>query len=499
MIVRRVGAVAPLVMCVLLCLSVVTPAAAVENQLQEMIRSANLRGTKVSAMVVDLDRGHVLAAINADEPMIPASNMKLLTTATALDVLGTDFVFRTKLAKLTPEDGGRPSLVVLGDGDPAFGDPVLLGRHDPPLVVEDLLAQWVNAVVATGQTHFESLLLDDRALDREFHHASWPEEQLINRWCAQVAGVNFHQNVIDVQATPNSRSGASPRVEIFPPAPFLQTRNRARTGDSDAFWISRSPGTNNYTFHGTVQARPYTAVQVTVHDPPMFFGQVLQAQLKAKGITVDRVERVADDVIMGPTEPLHVVQTSLPLVLIRVNQNSQNMFAEALLKRMGRAMTGEPGSWDNGAAAMRFALRQRLGTSGARVTIADGSGMSRDNRVTARLLVDLLHSMHNDDDKTKAELFRVSLARAGDTGTLRRRMRDLDAEVYAKTGYIRGVSGLSGYIHLPEEHGDGRTIAFSFLFNGFAPPLHNHHMRTLQDEMIEAIKQRVKSQSQLGG
>ncbi|MEX1015202.1 MAG: D-alanyl-D-alanine carboxypeptidase/D-alanyl-D-alanine-endopeptidase [Phycisphaeraceae bacterium] len=487
-----------------LALGVVAPVSAieVESRLREMIRSGDLRQTHVSAMVVDLDSGAVLAAIDPDEPMIPASNMKLLTTAAALDVLGTEFVFRTTLARFTPEKGApsRPSLLIQGDGDPAFGDPVLLGQHAPPLVVEDLLDHWVDAVKATGQTHFDTLLVDDRIFDRQFHHPDWPEDQLINRWCAQVAGVNFYQNVIDVIATPANRAGASPRIEIFPPAPFLETRNRARTGDSDAFWISRLPETNQYTFHGTVRSRPQGGVQVTVHDPPIHFAHVLKARLAAAGITIDRVARAADDQVLPESQPLHAVQTTLPLVLTRVNQDSQNMFAEALVKRMGRAMTGEPGSWDNGAAAMRFALRRRLGTSAASVSIADGSGMSRENRVTTRLIVDLLRSMHEDDDAEKAELFRGSLSRAGETGTLRRRMGDLDAEIVAKTGYLRGVSALSGYVRIPTSEGEPpRTIAFSFLFNGFAPPLHNHHMQRLQNSMVETIEQTVRERIELGG
>ncbi len=482
---RLSGALAASAAWLILALAPLTPADAVQGRLEALIRGATLGETRVSVVVMDLDRQQVLASIDPDTPMIPASNMKLITTAAALDVLGADHVFRTELLLVHADDDDDPSLMILGQGDPAFGDPVLLARHEPPLTVDDVLDKWVAAVNAAGVHHLARIIVDDSIFDRRFVHPTWPPDQLINRWAAPVAGLSFYLNTIDVTATAGD---GSPRVELFPPGPFLETRNRARRGDRDAFWVSREPGTDRFTFHGTVQSRGTGPIEVSLHDPPMFLGRLLRHELTGAGLTVGPVRR-RDELAarVTPTRPLHVVRTALPLVLMRTNQDSQNMFAEALLKAMGRAMTGEPGSWQNGAAAVRMALRQRLGPASAAVTVADGSGLSRDNRVTARLIVDLLRSMHHDEHHGR--LWRHTLARAGDSGTLARRMGSLDAEIYAKTGYIRGVSGLSGYLVIPadDEPAGERTIAFSFLFNGFTPPLRNAHMRDLQDEMVAAV------------
>lgn len=485
--------------CALVLLTAIPAVAGdLESQLRQMIRGHDLRQTQVSAVVMDLSSDEVLAAINADEPMIPASNMKLLTTAAALDVLGADFTFRTELSLI---EGAAPTLVIRGDGDPAFGDPDLLKANG--LAVDELINEWVRQVVATGQKRIARLTVDDRVFDRDFVHRSWPEGQLIRAYCAQVAGLNFYGNCIDVLMIPGERQGVAPQVDLFPASPFLQTVNEATTGKNDAYWVQRDPGTNRFTFRGSVKSRPYGPLKVTVHDPSLFFGEVLAHRLGEAGVVVEKVDRPANDERLASGRVLHVVQTVLPVVIARTNQDSENMFAEALLKRMGRAVTGAPGSWENGSAALRLALRNRLGPRSSVVEIDDGSGMSRDNRVTARLLVDVLASMHHDEDSEKALAYRQSLAMAGVSGTLDDRLKGLAGQVFAKSGYIREVSALSGYLVVPPEvaGAEPRVVAFSFLFNGFQPPLHNHQMKALQDKLVRAVERSVRADlaTNLGG
>ena len=483
-------------------------AADIQNAARQMIRSHDLRDTHVAMFAMDLDTDQVLAAMHADDQMIPASNMKLITTAAALDILSPDFVFRTRLGLIasgiaTETDEGDagggeslPSLLVTGDGDPAFGDPILLNQHN--LQVDQLLDSWCQVIDATGHKHFAQLIVDDRIFDQQFNHLDWPDSDLIHAYGAQVAGLNFYQNCIDILPVP-TRVGQAPTIDIFPPAPFFQTTNRAETGGSDDFRLDRRLGTNQLIFAGTVKNRRHRPFQVTIHDPPMVFGQMLAHRLEQIGIRVDAVARPGYGQQLPQAKPLHIVQTTLPLVINRTNQDSQNMFAEALFKRIGRQMTGQPGSWDNGGAAVRTVLRQRLGSGSASITVADGSGMSRDNRVTARLLVELLDSMH--EDPQVATLYRKSLSRGGVNGTLQRRFQNLTGEVYAKSGYLSGVSSLSGYLVLPaaDDAQRGRVIGFSIIMNGFRPPLYNRNMKNLQDKLVHLIDQNLTSPVHLGG
>lgn len=497
-----------------------TVAANLESSLRHLLDANDLKGTQVSAHVVDLDHDRVLAEFNSDEAMIPASNMKLLTTAAALHTLGGDFQFRTELAMIPPADAVADAvLLIRADGDPAFGDPVLLQQHG--LTVDRLLEQWVEAVRQTGVKHFSRLIVDDGVFDRQFVHPTWPQNQLQKHWCAQVAGLNFHRNCMDATFVPAANIGAAPQINLFPAVPFVEITNLMTTGKTDTFSIDRKMGTNALTFRGTIHQRPFEPWQVTVHDPPMFFGRVLQHRLRDAGIEVRAVERISGDSNPPPANVLHSVRTALPLVLTRTNRDSQNMFAEALFKRIGHKVTGAAGSWENGAAAMRVFLKRHLGPRASAAIIADGSGMSRDNRITARMISKLLEAMY--DDPKLGEIYRDSLAYAGRThegeyksvGTFVRtsRFQKLPAGhwVFGKSGYIKKVSALSGYLFVSSDDdeiiADGaddsgahyRTIAFSFLFNNFKPPKYNRDMKQLQEKMIYLIDTTISDPAKLGG
>lgn len=487
--------------CLLWTAAVELSAAPLDGALEQLLRARDLRSTRYSICVIDADNGEVLGEVNADEPMIPASNMKLVTTASALDVLGKDFVFRTELGVVAPPAGGQASLMLRGDGDPALGDPVLL--KEAGLTAEDLLNQWVQAVKQTGITSFDRLIVDDRVFDQQMVHPSWPEGQLHQHYCAQVAGLNFNDNCLHVLPAPSSRVGASPTISIYPESPFLQIFNSATTGSANEFWVDRKPGTNEMTMRGRVKSTFYTPVRVTLNDPPIYLGQLLKDRLGRAGIRVNQVVRQAVGEQAPQVRPIHRVETLMPAILRRTNKDSQNLFAEAQLKRMGFALTGSPGGWENGAAAVRHALSRRLGTLASGVVIADGSGLSRDNQVSARVLAELLKSMHQDPQLGPVYLNSLSYNGKIDSGsegqgdgTLDGRFKQLPPGhwVYGKSGYIRAVSTLSGYLivtnpQAPER--PKRTIAFSFLFNGFTPPLSNRSMKAVQDQLVVLIDQQL--------
>jgi D-alanyl-D-alanine carboxypeptidase/D-alanyl-D-alanine-endopeptidase (penicillin-binding protein 4) len=473
----------------LLWLAPAAAAANLEGTIDHLIRGGNIGGATVAVSVREAGAGTVIADVHADRPMIPASNMKLLTSGAALMTLGPDFQFRTELLL----DGDR--LVVAGSGDPGFADPELLALMTRPgddggpgLGFDQFLDLWLDAVAEQGPEKIRELVVDDRIFDREYVHPSWPVDQL-NRWfCAQVAGFSLHMNVVHFY--PQPRAGKRPSLtRHVPRARSLVVENNAtsKTGvhEDDTVWIARRLGTNEVTFYGNVKHPFKRAVPVTIHDPPQFFADMLAARLEERGIDVG-VARTANpgedepggDVI-GP-----VITTPISTAVTRCNRDSENVYAECLLKRMGHDMTGQPGSWHTGGAIVRHALHERLGKAAmsAKLVTADGSGLSRLNRVAPSTLTAWLNEMQNDEEL--ADVFLDSFAVGGRTGTLRSRFHgatSTGAVIQAKTGFINGVSCLSGYVTTP----DGRRRCFSVMINDIDVP--TSRAKALQDRIVVAI------------
>ena len=482
-----------LVLRSLSCLMVVlataqTALAGLREDVERLVRTAPLKNAVVAVSIRDCGSGSALVSIRPDVPMIPASNMKLLTSGAALHALGSEFEFTTRLIR----SGDR--LIVVGDGDPAFADPDLLLEMslngEQGVDIDTFLNLWVNAVKQSGMTEVSELLVDDRIFDREFVHSSWPADQLNNRYCAQVAGMNFHANVLHF--FPKPRRGEPPQIaECQPRAPWLKVTNAATSRDSakdknDA-WISRKINTNELTFRGNVRFAYKVAVPVTVHDPPDFFAQLLADRLTKAGIAVEASRSCEKNDPASAGQPIGpMITTPISTAITRCNTESENLYAECLLKRIGYAMTGEPGSWTNGTAIVRHILHKRLDDQklASGVVIADGSGLSAQNRITASAMTAWLNTFHNDS--TLGPVFMASLAVGGESGTLKKRFSNSaklhGAVVQAKTGYINQVSCLSGYVSMP----DGRRRAFSVLVNDLSPATISM-AKKLQDQIVTAI------------
>ncbi len=444
---------------------VTTAAADLGADIEAALRATRLSGATVAVSIRDADTDAALYSYNARTPMIPASNMKLLTTGAALYALGPDFRFETDLRL----DGER--LVLVGDGDPALADPELLDlmtdADGAPISVDDFVDYWVDPTRERTATVNE-LIIDDRVFDRTFVHPTWPKDQLNRRYCAQVAGLNFHLNVVHFYPRPSSGRPDLQRYEPRFARNALSVRNRAtshrRRTDRNDVWIARPPESNQLTFYNNVKTAYQVAVPVTLHDVPDLLGDMLHERLEQAGVDVGRVRRATPEEPPFGGELVRRIATPLSTVLTRCNRDSQNLYAESMLKRIAHERTGQPGSWRSGGAAMRQVISDVLGDPSllSPVVVADGSGMSRSNRVTAAMLTKWINVIARDAER--GAMFMDSLAVGGSSGTLRKRFRDVElsgATVQAKSGFINHVSCLTGFVVMP----DGRRRAFSVLVN----------------------------------
>ncbi|MEM9559788.1 MAG: D-alanyl-D-alanine carboxypeptidase/D-alanyl-D-alanine-endopeptidase [Planctomycetota bacterium] len=465
---------------------VASPAQAQRNlqaRLDQVMSGAQIGEAVVGYAVVDIGSRRQIAGYQADRLFIPASNQKLLTAGAALLTLGPEYTFTTALLAQPATNPGDPDrLILVGSGDPALGDPVILGLGDPPLspaeVIDHLAAAGHVALPAATE-----LVIDDRVFDRETVHPSWPSNQLQFWYCAEVAGVNFHTNTLDVYLRAGGAGSRATVETVVPDAQWVQFNNRtrsARRGDQTA-GITKPPTTPwRHTLAGNVVNR--VKITVSVHDPAEFTGRLLAQSIGAiEGSETPSVRLAQPGESFEGARKIAAIHTGLDKILDRVLVNSHNLYAEAVFKHLDHRISGQPGSWSSGAAQMRAIIAEHMGPdAAASVRISDGSGMSRDNRLTPAFLADWVAAMVSKPDTARA--FLDAMPSVGE-GTLRNRFQglDIDSDVYAKSGYLRGVYTLSGVVRA-----GSRGLAFSILVNDGSPNSRVHPKRLhelLIDEM----------------
>ncbi|MBI4606652.1 MAG: D-alanyl-D-alanine carboxypeptidase/D-alanyl-D-alanine-endopeptidase [Planctomycetes bacterium] len=442
-----------------------------DAEVDRLIARHGLSRLGVGVAIID-EGGRTACAINADVPFKPASNQKVLTTAAALHGLGADFRYETVLLGTGPVAGGKlqGDLVIRGGGDPNIS-----GRFhggDPSA----LLRRWARDLHAAGLREVTGdIVADDTLFDDERFPAVWDSRQQEVWYAAQVSALSINDNCADVTVRPGASPGKPARITVEPARAGIAVEGsvETRAGRGSRVIVHRKPGTNLISVRGEigVRADPWNG-NVTLDDPASVFACALEAALEGAGVTVRggarKAERPAASGESGDAPLARPVPASahgpggsgggtgggsrgtvllrhtstlledLPVVLKR----SQNLHAEILLKLLGARAGGE-GSRKGGARAVQRYLEAK-GIPAAGLVVADGSGLAHENRVTARVFARVLHAVRSEP---YFERYLQVLPIAGKDGTLDDRFQGKSparGNLYAKTGYIRGVSCLSG-------------------------------------------------------
>jgi len=363
---------------------------------------------------------------------------------------------------------------VVGHGDPTIG-----GRfHDGSATA--VLQDWAADLKRAGiKTIHGNLIFEHGYFDAEYIHPTWPIDQLTAWYEAPVAAFSMQEGCVEVRVLP-SRPGGQCVVQLEPPTNFLQVHNSCRTGRGLPF-ITRVRGTNTIIVRGGVPARSgATEVFVTLDNPVGYFASVTNETFQRNGIRID------GQIVLTPHDPRTdwrlVTKHSTPLSILVyvINKKSQNHYAEQVVKMIGAEM-GKEGSWQTGTSEVKEWLTTKVGVPANEFMPTDGSGMSRNNRASANAFISLLRYMWKSPWR---EEFVSSLPYSGDPDSKfghRLRAAPYARQVYAKTGYISGVIGLSGYVHTQS----GKVYAFSFLFNRYRVGV--FAVYNLQDEMLKEI------------
>jgi len=449
------------------------------ERLASLMNGSVARNSLSTLQVVDVESGSVVAERDPRTPLAPASNMKLFTTAAALDALHPDFTINTTVyarGNVDPSGTLQGDVKIVGHGDPTIG-----GRfHDGhATAVQD---EWATDLKRNGiKTIHGNLIFEYGYMDTEYIHPTWPANQLVNWYEAPVSAFSEQEGCVQVRVLP-TRPGKPCVVQLEPPTEFLDVESSCITGRGLPF-ITRVRNTNTVLVRGGVPARSGpTEVFVTVENPIQYFARVTHETFVRNGVTVQ------GEIIVTPRDGRPdwraVAQHTTPLnvVVYVINKKSQNTYAEQLLKIIGAEVRHE-GSWAAGTGAVKEWLTGKLGVPEGEFHPADGSGMSRENRASANAFIQLLRYMWKSPYR---EDFVSSLPYSGDPDSKFGHKRELRRppyarQVFAKTGYIAGVVGLSGYVRGTS----GKIYAFSFLFNQYHVGV--YAVRNLQDEMLKEI------------
>lgn len=445
--------------------------------IDRILQDKRLSGTTTGVSIRHASTGEVIYNHLGDTRLHPASSIKLLTGAAALEVLGEEFRFTTEVLS----DG-------IIQGSVLHGNIYLKGKGDPTLLKEDFdtLAKslrekgikQVNGNLIGDDTWYDNVRLSP--------DITWTDEPYY--YAAQVSALtaspnkDYDSGTVIVEAFPNKTVGKSAVIMVYPETDVMNVINRSTTVGrkvSRDITITRQHGTNTILIDGTIPIESNSAREwITVWEPSLYALNLFEKSLRDQGILFTGQPLVT----LGETPAKAVVLTSkesIPLkeLFIPFMKLSNNGIAEVLAKEMGKSVHGE-GSWKNGLKV----IEEYAGKAGLNrdvIQLRDASGMSYISTISANELSRLLYEVQKEP---WYDTFLTSLPVAGNSdrfigGTLRNRV-NMKGNVKAKTGRLLAVSSITGYA----ETKDGETMTFSVVINN-----HVDGVKPVEDLIVSEI------------
>lgn len=428
--------------------------------------------------VIDLDSSTVLYGRDVEKGFAPASNMKIYTTAAALEILGPDHRFATRIYATGPVRDGvlRGDLLVVGSGDPSIS-----GRYETDTQTTAILGEWADAVRRAGIRRVEGAVIgDDDVFDESHVAGSWQLDYYQAWYAAENSGLAINENCYDVLIRPGAKPGDKARLALQIPTRYITLRNEVvttgpagRRGGDPPIEFERTLEGNVVTVKGAIPSDlPEHRVWGGVRNGTLYTATLLAEELARRGVRVRGgavdIDDVADKDARRAEAERRLLHTHISPPMSRlvaiVNKPSQNFYADQLLKVVGAAGSGR-GSFRSGERAVKDMLTT-AGLDASGLVMADGSGLSRQNMVEPRMTAGLLAWAAG---RPWFDAFHESLPIGGVDGTLRTRMKNTvaDGKVRAKTGFIGRVRALSGYTTSTVT---GKRLAFSMMANNYMPP-----------------------------
>ncbi|MEH0154579.1 D-alanyl-D-alanine carboxypeptidase/D-alanyl-D-alanine-endopeptidase [Limibacter armeniacum] len=427
------------------------------KMVEQLHKNRDMASASLGICVTDVETGEVLLGYGQEQSLAPASVMKLVTTASALIVLGEDYRFETVIeydGNISMDGVLDGNLYIRGGGDPTFDISQL-----QEFVAGELGIKEIKGGIVADATLF----------DYQLAPSKWNWEDLGNYYGAGASGLSFCRNTYVLRFKSTAPDSLTTILGVEPEIPDLKFFNEVKggpKGSGDNAYIFGGPYSYDRYVRGTIT--PYRnefTIKGSAPDPAYWAAWTLDKLLREKGVAISnqpttlRLTPTANRMLKRTllksfrSEPLHEI-------VKETNEKSVNLFAEAMLKMMGAKVKGE-GSTEAGIEVVEELWEERgLDLNG--FFMEDGSGLSRFNAITAEQMVNLLVKMQRTKEK---DAFFSSLAIAGKTGTFKYLCRGEAAaeRVFGKSGTIKRVKCYSGYIKTYS----GRLLAFSMLVNNY--------------------------------
>lgn len=444
-------------------------AQSIQQKINELVNHPGLRNASIGIDVMDLETGARIASYQPERALIPASTLKLITTATALELLGEKATFRTILATDGKLQNGilDGNLFIVGGGDPTLASPYLEGATEG----EVMLQNWKNAVLQAGIKEIKgAVITDDSYYGTDGAAAAWPWSDLGNYYGAGSYGMNWHENFYYLDFIQRQREGEKVSVlRTRPEITGLRLNNEILTGPSgsgDNAYIYGAPfNFENYVRGSIPPGSGRFTIRGSIPDPPLFVAQLLTKELVAAGVKIvlpASSSRAVGILYSGTGKILHEY-TSPPLtdIIDRTNLRSNNLYAETLLRAVNKSKGLARHKLSETKTVIEF-LQSKLGLNVDGIQLVDGSGLGTRNFFSPAFMTAFLRTQMNN------ETFLRSIPVAGKTGSMSNRLQGTAAagRLYAKSGSLNSARCYAGYA-FPS---DGRKLAFAVMVNNYTLP-----------------------------
>lgn len=444
---KRFFVFAAIVLCLLLTQTV--GAQVLSGTLADIVEHSEAAQTsKIGIYISEMKSGITIYEKNPDQPMVPSSNLKVLVAASALHYLGPDYTYKTKIYG-TPIDTKRgvmeSSLYLVGSGDPTFCEPYMNPISVFETFANELSRKGLRRIIG-------DIIGDDSAFDRQFTGRAWKERYMLDSYAAQCGGLSLNANLISITAY-------NGLISFFPDTTIMNIENRTVPSGYSDINVKRKVGSNNVEITGPLAPEVSAGSTITVHNPPLFatdsFAKILQSQGVYQIGTVKLIEESDKKYEYGDFVELCSHESPKLLDILKdMNKESDNLLSQHIFKTIGSEILGK-GTQELSESAVKSFLKE-AGVDTKGLVMADGCGLSEENKVTARQLVDLLAYMY---EHKEGKNFISTLPQAGVDGTLRYRLSG--DRVFAKTGTIDGCSSLAGYVWTANDN----IITFAIISN----------------------------------